>query len=271
MSDIAPVKCGDKSTRPPFKRAGELTWPMATCKLRRSRCSASRQLVRGSGVFRGEQHERRESVRGRRFGPVHRKEGASFRSHSGPPLQERGSETRGPSVRFFILLTQIRPNPASPGESSWRLLGPIVFCVHSMRFSASEEPRAAHGFCRGTVLVCCERLGCVPGAFQFPGQSISGRGRTRTSSFARPTDASRDSKRGNGPPDCTKSAAPAAGISLLKVGEMVPVRRYRVSQTGRLPHQGNIGESCLPDRRNLIGLCSKAEWENPDQMIVRGF
>ena len=81
----------------------------------------------------------------------------------------------------------------------------------------------------------------------------------------------RDFERGNGPPDCTKSAAPAAGISLLKVGEMVPVRRYRVSQTGRLPHQGNVGESCLPDCRNLIGLCAKAEKEKPDQMIVRGF
>jgi hypothetical protein len=168
----------------------------------------------------------------------------------------------------------VLPNSIEPGVARQIVLSiPWTdrFLRSFMRFSTSEEPRAAHGFCRGTVLVCCERLGCVPGTVQFPGQSISGRGRTRTSSFARPTDASRDSKRGNGPPDCTKSAAPAAGISLLKVGEMVPVRRYRVSQTGRLPHQGNVGESCLPDCRKLIGLCAKAEKENPDQMIVRGF
>jgi hypothetical protein len=244
---------------------------MATCKLRRSRCSASRQFVCGFGVFRGEQNEWRESARGRRFGPVDRIQGASFRSYSGPRVEERRSETRGLSVLFFYSLNRIRSNPASPGKSSCRFLGPIVFCVHSMRFSASEEPPAGHVFCRGTVLWCCERLGCVPGAFRFPGQSISSRGWTPTGSFARPTDVSRDSKRGNGPPDCTKSAVTAAGILLLKVGEMVTVRRYRVSQTGRLPLPGRIGERCLPDRRNLIGLCSKAQIEMPDQIVVRYF
>jgi hypothetical protein len=168
----------------------------------------------------------------------------------------------------------VLPNSIEPGVARQIVLSiPWTdrFLRSFMRFSTSEEPRAAHGFCRGTVLFCSERLGCVPQALQFPGQLISSQGRTRTSSLASPTDASRDSKRGNGPPDCTKSAAPAAGISLLKVGEMVLVRRYRVSQIGGQPHQGRIGESCVPDRRNLIGLCSKAQIKIADQMVVRDF
>ena len=244
---------------------------MATCKLRRSRCSASQQLVSGFGVFRGEQNEWRESARGRRFGPVDRIQGASFCSYSGPRVEERRSETRGLSVLFFYSLNRIRSNPASPGKPSCRFLGPIVFCIHSMRFSASDVGCAAHGFCRGKVLLCCERLGSVLGAFRFPCQSISSPGWTPTTSFVRPTDVSRDSKRGNGPPDCTKSAVTAAGILLLKVGEMVSARRYRVSQTGRLPLQRKIGASCLPDRRNLIGLCSKAQIQMPGQIVVTDF
>jgi hypothetical protein len=80
----------------------------------------------------------------------------------------------------------------------------------------------------------------------------------------------RDFERGNGPPDCTKSAVRAARNLLLKVGVMAPARRYRVSQAGRMPHHGKVGAKCLPDRGRLIGLCSKAQMDMPDQMVVKG-
>jgi hypothetical protein len=52
---------------------------------------------------------------------------------------------------------------------------------------------------------------------------------------------------------------------------MTPARRYRVSQTCRMPNGGKIGENSLPDRARLIGLCSNGQIVLPDQMDVKGF
>ena len=113
----------DKSTWVPFKHAGELTWLIATCKLRRSRCSASPKVVRGFGIFRGEPSERRERVFGADdLAPIYRTEGASCRSQPSPPIHRRWNETRGQFVRRFIRCTIVRSKLMSPGSSVLALL-----------------------------------------------------------------------------------------------------------------------------------------------------
>ncbi len=101
----------DKSTWVPFKHAGELTWLIATCKLRRSRCSASPKVVRGFGIFRGEPSERRERV----FGA----------DDYGPDLPHRGG---------FL------PQPAEPTDSSAmeRDSGAVRPTLHSLHYSPIE-------------------------------------------------------------------------------------------------------------------------------------
>lgn len=173
MSDIAPVKCGDKSTRPPFKRAGELTWPMATCKLRRSRCSAARQPVRGSGVFRGEQHERRESARGRRFWPGSSQRGGFFPQPFWPTAS-RARERNSWAVR--PILHSFNPNSTEPGVArrivlpipgTDRFLRPFYEILRFGRASCGSRFLQRHslGVLRETGV--CSRGLSIPGSIDF--------------------------------------------------------------------------------------------------------
>jgi hypothetical protein len=101
-------------------------------------------------------------------------------------------------------------------------------------------------------------------------QPISCRGSSASGLFHRRTVSCRDSKRGNGPPDCTRSAVRAVRIRHLRVGAMPPARRYRVNQACPTPHRGKLDANGLPNRAKLIGLCSDAQIVMPDQTVVKG-